>query len=209
MREKRLSARKVENRANNTPKPEAGASFEGSTWQKVNALVSYTSGTHTKDVVRMKTSLTSLNASAAWGRADFFRKPWLYGHIIMVQLDSMLSKTRCKLTGHRRLYGGRFVSFIAVKSLPPQYEDSPTRLMTFMNQPDIYGVAYFVAECLALFPWFFLASFWFGFRLFPSFRSDAPRRHIQRCNLTLPYTQLGTCKYKSRYKPSEQPAFLE
>ena len=62
MREKRLSARKVENRANNTPKPEAGASFEGSTWQKVNALVSYTSGTHTKDVVRMK---TSLNASAA------------------------------------------------------------------------------------------------------------------------------------------------
>ena len=35
--------------------------------------------------------------------------------------------------------------------LPPQYEDSPTRL-TFLNQPDIYGVAYFVAECLALFP---------------------------------------------------------
>ena len=28
--------------------------------------------------------------------------------------------------------------------LPPQYEDSPTRL-TFLNQPDIYGVAYFVA----------------------------------------------------------------
>jgi len=35
---------------------------------------------------------------------------------------------------------------------PPQYEDSPTRLRTFLNQPDICGVAYFVAECLALFP---------------------------------------------------------
>ena len=35
---------------------------------------------------------------------------------------------------------------------PPQYEDSPTRLGTFFNQPDMYGVALFVAECLALFP---------------------------------------------------------
>ena len=35
---------------------------------------------------------------------------------------------------------------------PPQYEDSPTCLRTFLNQPDIYGVASFVAECLALFP---------------------------------------------------------
>jgi len=35
---------------------------------------------------------------------------------------------------------------------PPQYEDSPTRLRTFLNQPDIYGVASYVAECLALFP---------------------------------------------------------
>jgi hypothetical protein len=39
---------------------------------------------------------------------------------------------------------------------PPQYEDSPTRLRTFLNQPNIYGVAYFVAECLPLFPWFFM-----------------------------------------------------
>ena len=31
---------------------------------------------------------------------------------------------------------------------PPQHEDSPTRLRTFLNQPDIYGVASFVAECL-------------------------------------------------------------
>ena len=62
---------------------------------------------------------------------------------------------------------------------PPQNEDSPTRLRTHMNQPDIYGVASFVAECLALFPpRFFLAPFWFGFRLFPSCRSDAPQRHI-------------------------------
>jgi precorrin-6B methylase 1 len=35
---------------------------------------------------------------------------------------------------------------------PPQYEDSPTRVRTFLNLPNIYGVAYFVAECLALFP---------------------------------------------------------
>jgi len=35
---------------------------------------------------------------------------------------------------------------------PPQYEDSPTRLRTFFNKPDICGVASFVAECLALFP---------------------------------------------------------
>jgi len=35
---------------------------------------------------------------------------------------------------------------------PPQYEDGPTRLKTFPDQPDIYGVASFVAECLALFP---------------------------------------------------------
>ena len=30
---------------------------------------------------------------------------------------------------------------------PPQYEDSPTRLRNFSNQPNIFGVAYFVAEC--------------------------------------------------------------
>ena len=34
---------------------------------------------------------------------------------------------------------------------PPQNGDSPTRLRTFLNQPDIYGVASFVAECLVLF----------------------------------------------------------
>ena len=35
---------------------------------------------------------------------------------------------------------------------PLQNEDGPTRLRTFSNQPDINGVASFVAECLALFP---------------------------------------------------------
>ncbi|KAF5841248.1 hypothetical protein DUNSADRAFT_13702 [Dunaliella salina] len=64
-REKRLSARKNENRANNYPRPEAGSALEGTTWQKVNKLVSYHSGTHVKDVARMKSSLTSLNAAAA------------------------------------------------------------------------------------------------------------------------------------------------
>ena len=35
---------------------------------------------------------------------------------------------------------------------PPQFEDDPARLRTFMNQLDIFGVASFVAKCLALFP---------------------------------------------------------
>jgi len=35
---------------------------------------------------------------------------------------------------------------------PPQFEDDPARLRTLMNQPDIFGVASFVAKCLALFP---------------------------------------------------------
>ena len=35
---------------------------------------------------------------------------------------------------------------------PPQFEDGPARLRTVMNQPDIFGVASFVAKCLALFP---------------------------------------------------------
>ena len=35
---------------------------------------------------------------------------------------------------------------------PPQFEDDPARLRTFMNQPNIFGVASFVAKCLALFP---------------------------------------------------------
>jgi hypothetical protein len=43
----------------------------------------------------------------------------------------------------------------------------------------MYGVASFVAGCLALFPCLIiLAPFWFGHRIFPSFRSDAPPRHI-------------------------------
>ena len=35
---------------------------------------------------------------------------------------------------------------------PPQFEDGPARLRNFMNQPDIFGVASFVAKCLAMFP---------------------------------------------------------
>jgi len=35
---------------------------------------------------------------------------------------------------------------------PPQFEDGPARLRTLMNQPDIFGVASFVAKCLALSP---------------------------------------------------------
>ena len=35
---------------------------------------------------------------------------------------------------------------------PSQYEDSPTRLRTFLNQPYNFDVASFVAKCLALLP---------------------------------------------------------
>jgi hypothetical protein len=35
---------------------------------------------------------------------------------------------------------------------PLQFEDGPARLRTFMNQPNNFGVASFVAKCLALFP---------------------------------------------------------
>jgi len=46
-----------------------------------------------------------------------------------------------------------------------------------MNQPDIFGVAAFVAKCLALFDF---SSVFFGLvtGFFPSFRSDALQRHI-------------------------------
>jgi hypothetical protein len=39
---------------------------------------------------------------------------------------------------------------------------------------DVSGVATFEAECLALF-----SRFWFVYKLFTGFRSDAPQRHIQ------------------------------
>ena len=52
------------------------------------------------------------------------------------------------LVSLRTQHRGRQLAF------PPQYEDSPTRLMIFLNQPDMYGVASFVAECLALFLYF-------------------------------------------------------
>jgi len=86
---------------------------------------------------------------------------------------------------------------------PPQFEDGPARLRTFMNQPDIFGVASFVAKCpssltqatvakcpssltQATFfevpspvPLIFLAfSFGLVTGFFPSFRSDAHQRHI-------------------------------
>ena len=47
---------------------------------------------------------------------------------------------------------------------PPQYEDSPTRLRNFSNQPNIFGVAYFVAECP--FPLIFSRIFLVWFQAF-------------------------------------------
>ena len=73
--------------------------------------------------------------------------------------------------------------------LPPQCEDSPTRLRTFLNQPDTYGVAYFVAECLALFPWYFLASFWFILGFFQASAQMSPRGIYS--DVTLLYLKKG------------------
>jgi len=65
---------------------------------------------------------------------------------------------------------------------PPQYEDIPTRLRTFLNQPDMYGVASFVAECLALFPSVLLI--WL--QAFFQASAQMPPRGIYS-ELTLPY----------------------
>ena len=35
---------------------------------------------------------------------------------------------------------------------PPQFHNDTNRLRNFMDQPDVSGVASFVAKCLALFP---------------------------------------------------------
>jgi len=73
------------------------------------------------------------------------------------------------------------------------YEDSPTRLRTFLNQPYIYiyiyGVAYFVAECLALFPFGLVSG------LFQA-SAEMPPRGIYS-DITLPYlyhTQFGVLR---------------
>jgi hypothetical protein len=58
-------------------------------------------------------------------------------------------------------------------------------LRTFFNQPDIYGVASFVAECLALFPWFFLAPFGLISGFFQA-SAQMPPRGIYS-DVTLPY----------------------
>ena len=49
---------------------------------------------------------------------------------------------------------------------PPQYEDSPTRLRTFWT--NLIIMVWPISWLSALFPWFLLAPFWFGFRLFPA-----------------------------------------
>ena len=69
---------------------------------------------------------------------------------------------------------------------PPQFEDGPARLRTFMNQPDIFGVEFFVAKCLALFPWFFLAVFFVWLQAFFQASAQMPTRGIYS-DVTLPY----------------------
>ena len=59
-----------------------------------------------------------------------------------------------------------------------------------MNQPNIYGVASFVAECLALFPLFVLIPFWF--QAFSKLPLRCPPGDIYS-NVTLPYLiKIGT-----------------
>ena len=64
--------------------------------------------------------------------------------------------------------------------------DSPSRLRIFFNQPDVYGVASFVAECLSL--QYLLAPFWFGHRPFSKLLLRCPTPEACKlCNLNLPH----------------------
>ena len=67
---------------------------------------------------------------------------------------------------------------------PLQNEDGPTRLKTFLNQPDIVWPGLFCGWEPSPFPFYFLVFVWSGFRLFPSFRSDVPQGHYS--DVTLP-----------------------
>jgi hypothetical protein len=93
-------------------------------------------------------------SSAVWHKWKRLRKQthtvWVPGigiHCILYNIPRGVHTYVLANTQHRKL------------AFPTHYEDSTTRLMTFLNQPDIYGVASFVAECLALVPWSFLAPF--------------------------------------------------
>ena len=57
---------------------------------------------------------------------------------------------------------------------PPQYEDGPTWLRTFLNLQGASGVASFVSAWPFSLAFFWLL-FWSGYRLSPSFRLYAPR----------------------------------
>ena len=83
----------------------------------------------------------------------------------------------------------------APHALPSFIQLCIKRFIYFMNQPDVSSVAFFVAKCLALFPWFFLvlsvsflaAGFYF---LFPQTPAQMPIRGIYSA-VTLPY--LAAC----------------
>ena len=76
---------------------------------------------------------------------------------------------------------------------PPQFEDSPSRSRTFLNQPDVYGVASFVAEYLALFPSFFSSAFLVWLQAFFQASAQMPPRGINS-DVALPYLSYsGIC----------------
>ena len=89
--------------------------------------------------------------------------------------------------------------------LSPQYEDSPTRLRTFLNQPDISGVASFVAECLALFPYFFLESFSLVSGIFQA-SAQMPPRGIYS-DVTLPYLFSKDQQVVGKQKPAHHQEY--
>jgi len=82
------------------------------------------------------------------------------------------------------------------------------------NQPDVYGVASYVAECLALFPWFFSSAFLVRLQDFPKlplrrppeayialrcpsdFCLDAPQR---------PYLVTNTPEVSLQHRAAPQP----
>jgi hypothetical protein len=87
-------------------------------------------------------------------------------------------------------------NLVSIRQLvfPLQYEDSPTRLRTFLNQPEICGVASFVAECLALFPWFF----WRLFNLVSGFLQASAQMPSRGIYVTLPYLMFKAEKAAGR-----------
>jgi hypothetical protein len=93
-------------------------------------------------------------------------RPWLKT-ILQIVVLSLILCSDSDLLRHLRYsgWGTNIVGLSAWTSVrlrtqqqlifPPQFEAGPARLRTIMDQPNFFGVASFVAKCLARFLWFF------------------------------------------------------